>query len=144
MDPKQAQYISAFAYILGRAAHADQEISKDEIKEMERIVRELGQLPKEQAILVVQMARTQNVLFGHTDNFLVAREFGKTTTREQKIALLHCLFAVSSTDKNVSSLEDREIRQIARELNLEHSDFIAIRSTHREHLSVLKKYKHSE
>ena len=62
-------------------------------------------------------------------------------TQKQKIALLHCLFAVSSTDENISGAEDRQIRQITAELKLEHKDFIAVRSDYRHHLSVLKKKK---
>jgi uncharacterized tellurite resistance protein B-like protein len=141
MDPKQAHYIAVFAYILGRVAHADLEISEEESREMERTVMEMGQLPEEQAIIVVQIAKTQNLLFGGTENYLVTREFNKVATREQKIALLHCLFAVSSTDEDISSEENREIRQITAELNLEHRDFIAVRSDYRHHLSVLKKEK---
>ena len=143
MDPKQAGYIAAFAYILGRVAHADMEISSEETQEMERKVMELGQLPEEQAIIVVQIAKTQNVLFGGTENYLVTREFNKVATPEQKITLLHCLFAVSSTDEDISSLENREIRQIASELKLEHKDFIAVRSKYRHHLSVLKNPENS-
>ena len=139
MDPQQARYIAVFAYILGRVAHADLEISEEETREMERTVMELGQLPEEQAIIVVQIAKTQNLLFGGTENYLVTREFNKMATQEQKIALLHCLFAVSSTDEDISSEEDRAIRQITAELNLEHKDFIAVRSDYRHHLSVLKK-----
>ncbi|MDA2925131.1 TerB family tellurite resistance protein [Acidobacteria bacterium AH-259-L09] len=139
MDSQQARYIAGFAYILGRVAHADLEISEEETSEMERIVMKLGQLPEEQAIMVVQMAKTQNVLFGHTENYLVTREFNKIATREQKMALLECLFAVSSSDENISSVEDREIRQITSELKLEHKDFISVRSSYRDHLSVLKK-----
>ncbi len=75
MDPKQAGYIAAFAYILGRVAHADMEISPEETEEMGRKVMKLGQLPEEQAIIVVQIAKTQNVLFGGTENYLVTREF---------------------------------------------------------------------
>lgn len=139
MNPEQARYIAAFAYILGRVAHADMEISPEETREMERKAMEFGQLPEEQAIIVVQIAKTQNVLFGGTENYLVTREFNKVATREQKIALLHCLFAVSSTDEDISSVEDRQIRQITNELKLEHKDFIAVRSEYRHHLSVLKK-----
>jgi uncharacterized tellurite resistance protein B-like protein len=138
MNPEQARYIAVFAYILGRVAHADLEISPEETREMERSVVKLGQLPEEQAIIVVQIAKTQNVLFGGTENFLVTREFNKIASPEQKITLLHCLFAVSSTDQDISSLENREIRQITSELKLEHKDFIAVRSEYRHHLSVLK------
>jgi uncharacterized tellurite resistance protein B-like protein len=142
MNPEQARYIAVFAYILGRVAHADMEISSEETREMERKVMELGHLPEEQAIIVAQIAKTQNVLFGGTENYLVTREFNKIATPEQKITLLHCLFAVSSTDQDISSLEDREIRQITSELKLEHKDFIAVRSEYRHHLSVLKNPEH--
>lgn len=141
MDPQQARHIAVFAYILGRVAHADLEISEEETREMERSVMELGQLPEEQAIIVVQIAKTQNVLFGGTENYLVTREFNKMATQKQKIGLLHCLFAVSSTDEDITGAEDREIRQITAELKLEHKDFIAVRSDYRHHLSVLKKEK---
>jgi uncharacterized tellurite resistance protein B-like protein len=138
MDPAQARYIAAFAYLLGRVALADREISPEETRVMERIVMDRGKLPEEQAILVVQMAKTQNKLFGGTENFLVTREFNEIATREQKLALLHCLYAVSAADKSVSTLEDNEIRNISKELLLEHEDFINVRLEYREYLSVLK------
>jgi len=80
--------------------------------------------------MVVQMAKTQSVLFGGVENFLVTREFEKIATREQKIALLHCLFAVSAADQSISSAEDTTIRTIANELNLDHADFIAVKSAY--------------
>ncbi len=94
---------------------------------------------EEQAIIVIQMAKTQNLLFGGTENFLVTREFGKIATREQKMALLECLFAVSASDESIVSAEDTEIRKISSELNLSHGEFIAVKSRYREHLEVLKK-----
>ena len=139
LDPDRAIYIASFAFILSRVAHADMSISEDETGEMERIVAELGGLPKEQAIIVVQMAKTQNLLFGGTENFPVTKEFNRTATAEQKKQLLHCLFAVSAADDSISSSEDKVIRQIAEELLLEHRDFIAARSHFREYLAVLKK-----
>jgi len=139
MEPERARYIAAFAFLLSRVARADLHISEDETRAMEQLVVEHGGLPEEQAVIIVQMAKTQNILFGATENYLVSREFNRIATREQKIALLHCLFAVSSSDESVSSAEDQTIRQIADELRLDHSDFIAVRSKYREHLAVLKK-----
>lgn len=138
LDPEKARTIASFAYILSRVAHADLTISEEETLEMEQIVSKRGGLSEQEAILVVQMAKTQNRLFGGTENFLVTREFNKIATREQKIALLNCLFAVSSSDKTVSVVEDNEIRQIARELKLERKDFIEVRLLYRRHLAVLK------
>ena len=139
MEPERARYTAAFAYILSRVAHADLDISKEEAEAMVHIVMDHGNLPEEQALLVVQMAKTQSLLFGGTENFLVTREFNKLATREQKLGLLECLFAVSSADESISTTEDREIRSIADELKLEHKEFIAARLQYREHLSVLKK-----
>ena len=139
LELERARYIAAFAYLLSRVAHADLHISPEETREMEGIVVERGGLPEEQAVLVVQMAKTQSLLFGGTENFLVTREFHKIASREQQIALLHCLYAVSSADKSISTVEDHEIRKISRELKLSHQDFIAVRLAYREHLAVLKK-----
>jgi len=138
LPPEQARYIARFAYILSRVANADLNISEQETREMERIVQEIGGLPEEQAVLVVHMAKTRNLVFGGTDNFLVTREFNKVATREQKLALLDCLFAVSAAEDGISSVEDNEISQIAKELLLEHRDYIAVRLKHRDQLSVLK------
>ena len=139
LDPERAKFIAAFAYLLSRIARADLVVTPEETAVMEQIVMEKGSLPEEQAILVVQMAKTQNLLFGETENYLVTREFNRIASREQKIALLHCLFAVSAADNNISTVEDNEVSQIADELRIEHKDFIAIRSKFRDYLAVLKK-----
>ena len=44
MEPKRARYLAAFAYVMGRVAHADLDISADETKKMEQIVGRLGHL----------------------------------------------------------------------------------------------------
>jgi uncharacterized tellurite resistance protein B-like protein len=139
LEPDRAKFIASFAYILSRVARADLRISPEETHAMERIVMEKGGLPEEQAVIVVQMAKTQSILFGATENYLVTREFNNIASREEKMALLHCLFAVSSADQSVSSMEDSEIRQIASELKIEHREFITVRTSYREHLAVLKK-----
>ncbi len=139
MEPERAKFIAAFAYLLSRAARADLRITPEETERMIQIVMMQGNLPEEQAILVVQIAKTQNKLFGGTENFLVTREFNKIATREQKLGLLDCLFAVSAADENISTIEDNEVSQIADELRVEHRDYIAIRSRYRSQLAVLKK-----
>ena len=134
----RATYLAAFAFILGRVANADLDISEDEVLEMERIVERVGGVPEAQAVLIVQIAKGQHRLFGQTESFLVTREFNRIATREQKLALLHCLYAVSSSDDSISVMEDNEIRAVSRELLLDHADFIAVRSSYRNQLSVLK------
>lgn len=141
LPPEQASYVAAFAYVLSRVAQADMDISDAETREMERIVVEHGGLPEQQAIIVVQMAKTRSRLFGGTEDFVVTREFANMATHEQKLALLDCLFAVGAADMSISTVEDAVARQVADQLNLEHRDFIAVRSRYRDRLSVLRDTK---
>ncbi len=141
LEDAEARYIACFSYILSRVAHADMEISLEEIAQMEKIVQEQGGLPELQSGLVVQMAKTHNRLFGATDNYLVTREFNRMATRRQKLDLMGCLFAVSASHEGISAAEDAEMRQITRELQLSHRDFITLRSRFRDHLNVLKRFE---
>ena len=138
MEAEQARYVAAFAYILGRVAHADLHFSDDETRKMEEIVLRLGHLPEEQAILVVQIAKSQNRLFGGTENFLVTREFGEVSAPAQRQELLDCLFEVSAADASISGAEEAEIRQVASELGFSHREFVQARSVYSEHREVLK------
>jgi uncharacterized tellurite resistance protein B-like protein len=139
LDPERAKFIAGFAYLLGRVARADLNISPEETRAMERVLVERGGLPEEQAIIVVQMAKTQNILFGGTENFLVTREFNAAASHEEKMALLDCLYAVAAAENSVSAIEDNEISQIADELRIEHRDFISVRSKYRDSLAVFQK-----
>ena len=112
-------------------------ISDAETRKMEQLVVGLSGLSEEQAILAVQIAKTQAILFGGTENFLVTDEFNQIATQEQKLSLLNCLFAVAAADESISSVEEREIRLIVNELQLTHSDFINARLAYRQYLSLL-------
>jgi uncharacterized tellurite resistance protein B-like protein len=138
LDPDRAGYIAAFAYILGRVAIADRGISDAETQAMQRIVAERGALPEAQAVIVVQMAKSQNMLFGGTEDFLVAREFARLASYDQKLALLECLFIVSAIDHTITLAEDQEIAKVALELKIEHADVVRARLARREYLSVLR------
>jgi uncharacterized tellurite resistance protein B-like protein len=134
LEPRRARFLAAFAYLLGRVAHADQHVSPEETRTMEALVHEQGQLSQEQAMVVVQLAKTSNLLFGGTANFLVAREFGELATYDQKVALMRCLFAVSATDAMISTAEEGEIHRIATELRIDQPDLVSLRLAHRRHL----------
>jgi uncharacterized tellurite resistance protein B-like protein len=139
LEPERARYLAAFAYLLGRVARADQHVSPEETRTMEALVREQGRLSQDQAMIVVQLAKTNNQLFGGTANFLVAREFAALATYDQKLALMRCLFAVSATDEAISTAEEGEIHRIANELRVDHPDLVALRVAHRRHLPGLSR-----
>lgn len=138
MEPERAKRLAQFAFILSRAAHADMTISEEETREMERLVMSWGRLAEEQAVLVVQIAKCQSALFGGTDNFIVTREFSGAATREEKVELLHCLFAVSGADDSISLAEENVVAQIARELGFTRREMIEIRALYRDKRAVMK------
>ncbi|MEW6322722.1 MAG: TerB family tellurite resistance protein [Acidobacteriota bacterium] len=132
----RARFLAAFAYLLGRVARADHDVSDDEAASMTRLVADVGGLPADQAALAVRLATLQGLRFGGTDDFLVAREFGRIAQRPDKLALLESLFAVSAADDAIGTAEDNEIRRIASEMGLSHEDFIAARLEYARHLTA--------
>jgi uncharacterized tellurite resistance protein B-like protein len=136
--PERARYLACFAYILTRAAKADHHVSDGEARLMEKIVSERAGVSPEQAVLIVRIARDAGHSRG-TDDYLITREFERFASREEKLALLDCLFAIAATDSPILTTEDNEVRRVASELKLEHADYIAVRQRHLEHLKVLRR-----
>lgn len=136
LPPERARYLAGFAFVLSRVARAEAGITSDETRTMEQRLVEHGGLPAEQAIVVVQMAKTQSLLFGGTDDYSVTKELARGATREQKLALLECLFAVSAADGSIRVVEENVVRQITDEIGLDHSDFVAARARYRDQRAV--------
>jgi uncharacterized tellurite resistance protein B-like protein len=139
VDERRARYLSAFAYLLGRVADADYAITDEERDLMRRLVAKEGSLAADETAAVVTLALDEFRRFGGTHNLIVAREFAALATAEERLGLLRCLFAISAADESVIVREDNEIRQISRELKIEHADFIRARGEVREHLAVLRR-----
>ena len=131
LEPDQSRYIAGFAFVLSRLAAADHVITPDEARLMERLVQEKGELPAEQAALVVEMATRQQRLFGATDDFLVSRELQRSASYEQRLHLVECLFELAATDERIRGEEADEISRIARELRIEPAEVLRLRSRHR-------------
>ncbi len=139
LEPAQARHLALFAFLLARVANVDQDVSEEETREMERVVAVYGGMSAAQAALVVEIAKSQNRLFGETQNFLAAREFRDTASEAQKRDLLHCLFAVSAADDSITIPEEETIRAVAREVLLTNEEYLSIRSAYRDKRSVLKR-----
>jgi uncharacterized tellurite resistance protein B-like protein len=135
LPPEQARYLASFSYVLARVAHADLEIDASEVTEMERIVREIASLTDSEAVLVVQIAKAQALHLGGTDNYVVTREFRKTSTPEQRATLLQCIYAVAAADGTISGAESNEIMQIAEELGFTRPEANSLRAQYRDKLS---------
>jgi uncharacterized tellurite resistance protein B-like protein len=134
LEPERARHLARFAYLLGRVAHADQRVTAEETRAMERLVMDEGRLTTDQAVLVVALAKTSNALFGGTADFQVAQEFAETATYEEKLALARCLFAIAATDESISMAEETEIHRITNQLKIQPPDLTALRVEHRRYL----------
>lgn len=139
LPPERARVLAAFAYLLGRVAHADHALSEEETLSMQGLIREFGGLTDDQAMTVVVIAQQQSFTHRGTEDFRVAQEFSSMATEDDKQALLRCLFAVSASDDLVVTAEDNEIRRITLELKISHADFVQARAAVRDRLAVLRR-----
>jgi uncharacterized tellurite resistance protein B-like protein len=130
-----ARYLAAFAYVLARVANADMEIAPEEADAMRDNVRRIAGLSQDEADLVVEIAKSQTRLLGGTENYVVTREFRRSTTPEQRGQLLTCPYAVTAADGTISSAESREIANVAEELGFTRAEANALRSHYREQLA---------
>jgi uncharacterized tellurite resistance protein B-like protein len=130
LEPDRARHLARFAYLLGRVAHADRHVSPEETRAMEAIAVHEGGLTTEQAIIVVGLAKSSNLMFGGTADFLVAQEFAEAATYDEKLALARCLFRVAATDDAISMAEESEIHRIANQLKILPQDLTALRVSH--------------
>ena len=131
MEPDRARHLARFAYLLGRVAVADRDVSTAETQTMERLLVEHGELTPAQATVVVGLARTSNLLFGGTADFQVAQDFAEHATYDDKLALARCLFAVAASDEAVSLAEESEIHRIVNQLRILPEDLLKLRIQHR-------------
>jgi len=141
VDPARRRYLAGFAYVLARAAHADMVITTDEADEMSHIVSHIGGLPEAQAVLVVEIARTQSDLYGGTEDYIVTREFKETATADEKRAAVAACFAVAASDHEITAEEYAELTEIAEELDLSRQELNEIRAGYRDQLTAMKKMR---
>jgi uncharacterized tellurite resistance protein B-like protein len=137
LDPTRARHLARFAYLLGRVAHADRHVSAEETRAMEALVRDEGRIDPELAVLVVGLAKSSNLLFGGTADYLVAQEFAEAASYDEKMALARCLFAVAATDESISMAEEAEIHRVLNQLRIQPHDLTALRVEHRKFLPGL-------
>jgi len=141
LPPEQARYLAGFAYILSRAANADLAVTDDETRLMEQLLEEYGSLDEGQAVLVVQIAKLQETLYGSTEDYLVTREFARTATDEQRRALLRCCFLITATDDTITAEEASVVNEIARELGVDRTVLNEIREEFVDKLSVIQRMR---
>jgi len=138
LSPDEARRLASFALVLARAARADMRIEPEEISAIASIVESETGLAADRAALVAEMAAHRNQLLGAGQDYLATREYAQLSTRDQRLRLLRCLFAVTAADDSISLAEEEELRQVASELGLELADYTSIRSEFRDKREVMR------
>jgi uncharacterized tellurite resistance protein B-like protein len=139
LEPAQAKFLAAFAYVLARVANADLSIEQSETEAMEGIVRGTAGLSESEAALVVEIAKSQTRILGGTENYVVTREFKSIATAEQRGRLLECLFEIAAADGTIETVESAEIAAIGEEIGFTRPEINALRSHYRERLAEFRK-----
>ena len=134
----RARHLAAFAYVLARVAHADLRITETETERMLALVRDHAGLAESEAALAVEIAKSQARLLGGTENYVVTREFKEISTRDERVRLLECLFAVAAADGTIAGAESTEIAKIGEELGFLRQEIAAIRAPWADKLSELQ------
>jgi uncharacterized tellurite resistance protein B-like protein len=137
MPEDRARYLAGFAYILSRAALADMNVTDAETAQMEQTVVEVGAIPEAEAVLVVEMAKTQSKLYGATEDYIITRDWSSRATTDQKLALLRACYLVAAKGL-ISAEENATLQQIANEFGLDADEVKSVRVDFYEKLSVVQ------
>ena len=138
LPPARARFVAAFAYLLGRAAHADLAVTDREAAEMARLVADIGGLDRATATLVTDLARSQAGDFGATEDYLVTREFKAIATIDERERLLRCCFVVMAADDEVDATESWLANRLAEELDIERPNLNRIRTEFHDRISGVR------
>jgi uncharacterized tellurite resistance protein B-like protein len=136
--PERARFLAAFSFTLSRVAHSDLHVDEAEIQAMEGVLEEHSDLSGAEAALVIEIAVTQAGDIGGGDNYVVVREFRRSSEREHRIQLMRCLFVVAAADDTISTTESSAIHQIGEELGFTRPEVNALRLEWRDKLAELK------
>jgi len=141
LPPARARFVAAFAYLLGRAAHADVAVTDGETAEMTRQVMEVGALDEATAGLVVALAGTRAGDFGATEDYLVTREFKAISSMDERQRLLRCCLLVMAADDEVDATESWLVNRLAEELDIERPDLNRIRAEFHDRISGIRELR---
>ena len=141
IEPERRKLLAGFAYVLSRAAHADLSFSDDETQMIEKIIADIGKLPESQAVLVVEIAKNQNDLYGGTEDYLVTREFAATADPDQRRRTVEACFMIVASDHEITAEEYAELTQIATELGLSREELNVIRRDYKDNLVAIQKMR---
>lgn len=123
----EARKICLAAGLMAHVAWVDNEVCHREREAMSLALRELWNVPADEARLITEMSQAR-IMHG-LDLVRLTSGFCHHTTIEERKAFLRCLFAIANAAENTSHDEIETIRQIAKSLELPHQEFIEAKLT---------------
>ena len=123
----EARKICLAAGLMAHVAWVDNEVCHREREAMSLGLRQLWNVPEEEARLITEMSHSR-IMHG-LDLVRLTRGFCNYTTIEERKAFLRCLFAIANAAEDTSHAEIEAIRQIATSFELPHQEFIEAKLT---------------
>ena len=111
LSDEKARELACLAYVLGRIAAADEEITADESSSISALLQERGGLSLDQAALVTEVALGEARHMGGTQDYLVTRQLQTLVSRKRREGN-DCLLA--SADESICSQEESELKAVSR------------------------------
>lgn len=123
----EARKICLAAGLMAHVAWVDNEVCHREREAMSLALRELWNVPGDEARLIIEMSQAR-IMHG-LDLVRLTSGFCHHTTIEERKAFLRCLFAIANAAEDTSHAEIETIRQIAKSFELPHQEFIKAKLT---------------
>jgi uncharacterized tellurite resistance protein B-like protein len=129
-DHDEAQYLAAFAYLLGRVAFSDGFISAVEIDQMKQILTARSTLNFMQVALVIDIAKFEAVTSKGEDGQDVTALFARITDDAQKREMVDCLYAVAAADEVIHASEEAMVQRISAEVGVDSAVLETVRAAY--------------
>ena len=123
----EARKICLAAGLMAHVAWVDNEVCHREREAMSLGLRQLWNVPEDEARLIAEMSRAR-IMHG-LDLVRLTRGFCQYTTIEERKAFLRCLFAIANAAEDTSHTEIEAIRHLAKAFELPHQEFIEAKLT---------------
>ena len=123
----EARKICLAAGLMAHVAWVDNEVCHREREAMTLGLRQLWNVPEDEARLITEMSRAR-IMHG-LDLVRLTRGFCHYTTIEERKAFLRCLFAIANAAEDTSHAEIEAIRHVAKAFELPHQEFIEAKLT---------------
>ena len=123
----EARKICLAAGLMAHVAWVDNEVCHREREAMSLGLRQLWNVPEDEAGLIAEMSRAR-IMHG-LDLVRLTTGFCRYTTIEERKAFLRCLFAIANAAEDTSHAEIEAIRHLAKAFELPHQEFIEAKLT---------------